>query len=100
RRQSYAWFDEAGTTDSNYEVELVDLRGEEISRVIAVTSRAADLPTFRQSPMLANVDGGKSIQIANAEWHDAEKINSSKSITPDSSDTLIQQWALAGLPAL
>src|SRR5256885_9046155 len=76
RTQSYAWFDANGTLDSNYEVESVDLRGEEILRGIAEARRAAALPAFRQSPLLAHVDGGKSIQIANAEWHDAEKSKS------------------------
>jgi hypothetical protein len=100
RTQSYAWFDLTGTIDSNYEIESVDLRGEVVSRVMAVASRAAALPEFRQSPMLANVDGGKSIQISNADWHEAEKSNSLAAITTDSSPALIQQWALANLAAL
>ena len=100
RTQSYAWFDAAGNIDASYEVDSVDLRGEEILRVMAVASRAATLPPFRQSPLLMNLDGGKSIQIANAEWHDAVKSNSSESITTDTSPALIQQWAIANLPAL
>src|SRR2546421_1090929 len=100
RTQSYAWFDANGVLDSNYEVESFDLRGQEILRVQAVASRAAALPAFRQSPLLANVDGGKSIQIANAEWHDAEKRNWLEAITTDASPGLIEQWAIAKLPAL
>jgi hypothetical protein len=100
RTQSYAWFDADATIDSKYEVESVDLRGEVISRVMAVANRTTALPSFRQSPMLANVDGGKSIQIANAEWHDPPKSNSFEAGSTDASPALIQQWAIANLPAL
>ena len=34
RAQSYAWIDPAGSADSQYEVESVDLRGDSSNRVV------------------------------------------------------------------
>src|SRR5215831_13934632 len=55
RPQTYSWFDEAGTTDSEYYVESVDLHGEMSVVGSAVPRWSTTLPAFDKSRLLASV---------------------------------------------
>src|SRR5262249_12944233 len=46
---SFAWFDAAGTGAVDYEIEVIDIRGESAGRVAAVHSYASFLPQYQQS---------------------------------------------------
>src|ERR1051326_8318403 len=94
RQQSFAWYDPAGTLDSTYEVESIDLRGESSAPTTMTPDAAATLPAYRQTPLLADVGRGKTYQTSSPEWNDAETERSSE-IIADASATLLQQWFIA-----
>ncbi len=102
RSQSFAWFDPVGTTDSTYEVESVDLRGESLQKTIAVPGAAATtLPAYRQTPLLADVGKSQVNQTSNTVWANTEKIDrAAEVVAGDNSASLSQQWLLANQPAL
>lgn len=101
RAERFAWFDPAGASDSIYEIESIDLRGESLLRTSAANRTAAILPAYQQAPLLADVGRDKGTQISNAEWIDASKTHgSAELVAADTSATLAQQWFLASQPAL
>ena len=67
RTQSYAWMDPAGASDSQYEVESVDLRGDSSNRVVAQSNWSAALPEYRQSELLSKLGGRSAVTTMNPE---------------------------------
>jgi len=100
RRPTFAWFDPAVVPDSTYEVESIDLRGEILTRTIAMPVAAGFLPSYRQAPLLTELGAGKGTQVSKAQWQDAKDSGSSEVVASDTSASLTQQWAIAGQPAL
>jgi len=100
RRPSFAWFDPAVVSDSTYEVEAIDLRGEILTRTIAMSVAAGFLPSYRQAPLLTELGAGKATQISKAQWQDSKDPVSSEVVASDTSSSLTQQWSIAGQPAL
>lgn len=101
RAKSFAWFDPGGNIDSTYEVESIDLRGESLTRTIAAPIVAANIPSYRQTKLLADLGRDKAGQTSNPEWRDAATSSrSSEAAAGDTSATLSQQWSIANQPAL
>ena len=100
RRPSFAWFDPAVLSDATYEVESIDLRGETLTRTIAMPVAAGFLPSYRQAPLLTELGAGKATQVSKAQWQDSKDASSSEAVPSDTSASLTQQWAIAGQPAL
>jgi hypothetical protein len=102
RAQSCAWIDPAGSADSQYEVESVDLRGDSSNRVVVQSHCAETLPEYRQSELLGNLGGGKIVATTNPDWLETDQQD--RSLPAASGDlittTLAQQWMLANQPAL
>jgi len=102
RAKSYAWIDPTGTSDSQYEVESVDLRGESSDHVIVQSSLSRTLPEYRQSELLSNLGGSKVVATTNPDWLETDQKD--LSLQAASGDlittTLAQQWMLANQAAL
>lgn len=102
RAKVYSWMDAAGSPDSQYEVESVDLRGESSDRVIVRSSSSRTLLEYRQSALLSDLGGLGAVAKTNPDWLEIdERDRSLQAATGDLiTTTLAQQWMLANQPAL
>ncbi|HBB94156.1 MAG TPA: hypothetical protein DC054_02085 [Blastocatellia bacterium] len=102
RAQSYAWIDPAGSADSQYEIESVDLRGDSSNRVVVQSNWTETLPEYRQSELLSDLGGGKVVATTNPDWLETDQKD--RSLQAASGDliptTLAQQWMLANQAAV
>lgn len=107
RAQSFAWIDPAGTSDSQYEVESVDLRGESSDRVIVQSGLSRTLSEYQQSQLLGDLGGRMAVTKTNPEWFEpqlpkmGQKDRFPQAATGDLVTTaLAQQWIIANQAAL
>src|ERR1044072_1825708 len=101
RTRNFAWFDAAGTVDSIYEVEAVDLRGESLLRTSAKPTGVTSLPAYSQSPLMADLGKARARQTGNTAWDDEVKSDVAfELVAGDAPATLAQQWSIANQPGL
>lgn len=101
RTDSYSWIDPAGTADTEYVVESIDLKGQTAVTSSAVPVWRAALPNLRQADLLSNLGDSRnttkqSVSILNEQ----EKSNLQASDAGIATQSIAEQWALANQPAL
>src|ERR1700752_345516 len=63
RTQSYSWFDQSGTADSQYVVEAVDLKGQPAAESTVSPVWQTSLPAFRSAELLSRLGTSTAAQI-------------------------------------
>jgi peptidase C25-like protein len=102
QRESYSWFDAAGTADSEYVVESIDLKGETAHTSSAKPVWQATLPNVQQSELLSNLGGASRDAGMQAGAAEIEQAKAGFQASADSSapQAIADQWDIANQPAL